>query len=305
MREGGHARCHHASTLTVDGADARVPALDPRRPTTRRARSPLILNFHGLGSNKEQQALYTGMNQQGGPGGLRGDHARRAPATVLRHWSFRRSPARRPDVAFVKAMLATTARARSASIRSACTSTGMSNGAIFATLLACALPGRLAAIAPVAGVNATKVCSRGHAARVACSRSTAPPIRSCRTPAALLLGTADRVARSACPRRSRSTTRSRRGPRSTAAALRPRPSSSPTTCSASALARLPDSAARSSSTGSWAVATRGRAPFAVRVRSSRPDHRVDRRHRPDARLLRRPPPPTARGCVADGVYAVR
>ena len=37
----------------------------------------------------------------------------------------------------------------------------MSNGAIFATALVCELPGRLAAIAPVAGVNSTKVCSSG------------------------------------------------------------------------------------------------------------------------------------------------
>ena len=39
--------------------------------------------------------------------------------------------------------------------------TGISNGAIFSTKLACALPGRLAAIAPVAGVNGTKVCGAG------------------------------------------------------------------------------------------------------------------------------------------------
>src|SRR6185369_1430495 len=36
----------------------------------------------------------------------------------------------------------------------------MSNGAMFSTLLACRLPGRLAAIAPVAGVNVTRVCGR-------------------------------------------------------------------------------------------------------------------------------------------------
>ena len=39
-------------------------------------------------------------------------------------------------------------------------STGISNGAMLSTLLACRLPGKLAAIAPVAGVNVTRVCPR-------------------------------------------------------------------------------------------------------------------------------------------------
>jgi polyhydroxybutyrate depolymerase len=37
----------------------------------------------------------------------------------------------------------------------------MSNGAIFSTVLACALPGRIAAIAPVAGVNGAPACAAG------------------------------------------------------------------------------------------------------------------------------------------------
>ena len=39
--------------------------------------------------------------------------------------------------------------------------TGISNGAMFSTVLACALPGRFAAIAPVSGVNATAACRAG------------------------------------------------------------------------------------------------------------------------------------------------
>jgi polyhydroxybutyrate depolymerase len=39
-------------------------------------------------------------------------------------------------------------------------STGMSAGGIFSTALACELPGTLAAIAPVAGINATQACPR-------------------------------------------------------------------------------------------------------------------------------------------------
>ena len=55
---------------------------------------------------------------------------------------------------------------------------------MFSTLLACALPGRLAAIAPVSGINATTVCAAGTPRASACSRSTAPPTRSCPTEAA-------------------------------------------------------------------------------------------------------------------------
>jgi polyhydroxybutyrate depolymerase len=55
--------------------------------------------------------------------------------------------------------------------------TGISNGAIFSTELLCALPGRLAAIAPIAGVNATKVCATGTPrASVIAFHGTADPI---------------------------------------------------------------------------------------------------------------------------------
>src|SRR5437764_10180427 len=51
--------------LSVDGADRAyllsIPeSYDPSK------RAPLILNFHGLGSNKEEQAIYSGMNQKAG-----------------------------------------------------------------------------------------------------------------------------------------------------------------------------------------------------------------------------------------------
>src|SRR4051794_32394888 len=67
--------CHRAATagtttqtLAVDGTERQYllsipPAYDPAQ------RAPLILNFHGLGSNKEQQSIYTGMNQRAGADG--------------------------------------------------------------------------------------------------------------------------------------------------------------------------------------------------------------------------------------------
>jgi polyhydroxybutyrate depolymerase len=129
---------------------------DSYDPSTR---APLILNFHALGSSKEEQALYTGMNQKAGAQGyvvITPD----GTGTDLRHWTFPPLPGSAADVAFVNALLATTARTLCIDPKRVY-ATGMSNGAVFSTALACALPGRFAAVAPVAGVNATKVCGRG------------------------------------------------------------------------------------------------------------------------------------------------
>jgi polyhydroxybutyrate depolymerase len=79
---------------------------------------------------------------------------------LVSHWSVPPLPDTKDDVDFVRAMLATTTR-------DLCIdpdrvyAAGMSNGAIFSTVLACELPGQFAAIAPVAGVNVEMPCRRG------------------------------------------------------------------------------------------------------------------------------------------------
>jgi polyhydroxybutyrate depolymerase len=156
--------CHRAATpglatrtLTVDGAEREyllsIPAsYDPA------TRAPLVLDFHGLGSDKEEQALYSGMTRKAGAAGyivITPDGT-----GTIRHWSLPPLPGGVADVDFVKQVLATTSRTLCIDTRRVY-ATGISNGAIFSTALACALPGRLAAIAPVAGVNGTKVCAAG------------------------------------------------------------------------------------------------------------------------------------------------
>jgi len=144
--------------VTVDGTQREyllsIPdGYDPSEP------APLLFDFHGLGSNMQQQALYSDLDSQGGalgyvvvtPNGQGG---------VLRRWSLRSPASANPDVTFVQRMLKATNRSLCID-RNRVFSTGISNGAMFSTLLACALPGRLAAIAPVAGVNATDVCRSG------------------------------------------------------------------------------------------------------------------------------------------------
>jgi polyhydroxybutyrate depolymerase len=144
--------------VTVDGTDREyllsVPTdYSPKRP------APLIFDFHGLGSDMHEQATYSRLDEQAGARGYvvitpdgQGEPTQR--------WSLVRAAGANPDVAFVQAMLTATNRALCIDARRVY-ATGISNGAMFSTVLACALPGRLAAIAPVAGVNATKVCDPG------------------------------------------------------------------------------------------------------------------------------------------------
>jgi len=126
---------------------------DPSRP------APLLFDFHGLASDMREQALYTGLGARGGARGYV-VITPNGQGEVLRHWSLDPSATTNPDLAFVRTMLSTANRTLCIDPRRVF-STGISNGAMFSTLLACALPGRLAAIAPVAGINATAVCDPG------------------------------------------------------------------------------------------------------------------------------------------------
>jgi polyhydroxybutyrate depolymerase len=92
------------------------------------------------------------------------------------HWSLPPLPGGTADVDFVKQMLRRTARSLCIDAKRVY-ATGISNGAIFSTKLACVLPGRFAAIAAVAGVNGTKVCgAAAHPTSVLAFHGTADPI---------------------------------------------------------------------------------------------------------------------------------
>jgi polyhydroxybutyrate depolymerase len=143
--------------LTVDGVD-REYRLSIPASYDGSTRVPLVFNFHGLGSNMDEQEFYSGLE---GAGRARGYVVvtPQGRGGLISHWSVPPLGDTKVDVDFAKAML--DAIERSLCIDSKRVySTGMSNGAMFATLLACRLPGRLAAIAPVAGVNVTRVCPR-------------------------------------------------------------------------------------------------------------------------------------------------
>jgi polyhydroxybutyrate depolymerase len=160
--------------VTVDGADREyllsVPAgYDDTKP------APLLFDFHGFTSSMQEQAVYTHLAEQGAQRGYvvitpngQGD--------VLRRWSLLPSAKVNPDVAFVQAMLRTTNRTLCINPRRIF-ATGISNGAMFSTVLACALPARFAAIAPVAGINGAPVCDPGTPrVNVLAFHGTADPI---------------------------------------------------------------------------------------------------------------------------------
>ncbi len=141
--------------ITVDGADRQYLLSIPDRYEGS-VSAPLVFDFHGLGSNMEEQSAYSQLAAKAGAKGFivitpdgRGD--------VARGWSIKPTIAANPDARFVKAMLTATQRALCIDPLRVY-ATGISNGAILSTVLACALPGRFAAIAPVAGVNGAPAC---------------------------------------------------------------------------------------------------------------------------------------------------
>jgi polyhydroxybutyrate depolymerase len=158
-------------TLTVDGV-AREYLLEVPASARPRTAAPLLFDFHGLGSNMTQQAAYSELNEKGGRAG---DVVITPNGTgTLKSW--KPPPIAQVDVTFVKAMLAKTESSLCID-RDRVYATGMSAGAIFSTTLPCALPGTFAAIAPVAGVNATKVCPVGTPrVSVVAFHGTADPI---------------------------------------------------------------------------------------------------------------------------------
>ncbi len=117
--------------------------------------SPLVFNFHGLGSSDVQQAGYSGLNAKAdaagfitvAPQGLSTESLSQA------HWNISLAPPETnepDDVGFVEDLL--DSLESELCIDSARVySTGMSNGAQMSVRLACSLSDRIAAIAPVAG----------------------------------------------------------------------------------------------------------------------------------------------------------
>jgi polyhydroxybutyrate depolymerase len=148
---GEAARTPGVTTETLTTADgAREYRLAIPEGYTGEKPRPLVLNFHGLGSNAEQQAVYSELEEKGparkyivitpqGSGGLR-------------FWNVLPELASPDDVGFTRAIIDEASTNLCIDTRRIY-ATGMSNGGGMSAYLGCNLGAELAAIAPVAGVN--------------------------------------------------------------------------------------------------------------------------------------------------------
>jgi len=132
-----------------------VPAsYDPRIPT------PVVLNFHGLTSNGFQQEFFSGMIGKSNEAGFIAVH----PEGIGNSWNAgvgccgSALSMNIDDVGFTGAML-DELEAQLCVNTQRVYATGMSNGGYMSHRIGCQLSNRIAAIAPVAGVNAVSGCA--------------------------------------------------------------------------------------------------------------------------------------------------
>lgn len=134
------------------------PSYDGSKPL------PVVLIFHGGGSNAEQMIRFCGLNEKSDEAGFLAVYPS-GTGVFLRMltwnggnccgYAMRNNV---DDVAFVRALLDDLAQVAKIDEKRVY-ATGMSNGAIISYLLASELSDRIAAIAPVAGPMGTKDCN--------------------------------------------------------------------------------------------------------------------------------------------------
>lgn len=171
-----------AGGVTREVARVVPPSYDATTP------HPLILNLHGFSSNIEQQELFSGLPQAAAARGYILLTPQAAPATL----SIRGEEIRAPywnmgltestvvadaqdDLAFLTELIDTTSSELCVD-QGRIYVTGNSNGAGMSVALACALPGRIAAIAPVSGVNLAAPCEDPEAVSVIAFHGDADPL---------------------------------------------------------------------------------------------------------------------------------
>lgn len=125
--------------------------------------TPVVLNFHGLTSNAAQQEAFSGMAAKADEAGFIAVH----PEGVAASWNGggccgEAGQTGVDDVGFVEDVLAELETMVCVD-RKRIYATGMSNGGFMSHRLACELSERLAAIAPVAGLNAASPCAPARA----------------------------------------------------------------------------------------------------------------------------------------------
>jgi polyhydroxybutyrate depolymerase len=160
-------------TLTVRGVTRsyRLAVPNRYRPTVP---TPLILLFHGSGSNAIQTSLYTQMPRRG----ARDGYLVATPDAIGGQWDLSVPGADTPDLAYVRALVATLS-ARYCVDSGRIYTAGISLGSEFAAIVGCTGSDRIAAIGLVAAEFLLRPCSGPRP--VIAFHGTADPIVPYRT----------------------------------------------------------------------------------------------------------------------------
>jgi polyhydroxybutyrate depolymerase len=142
-------------TIDVDGTERDyrlyVPAGLPAGPV------PLVLDIHGLGSNKEQQAAFSGWQAMADREHL----VVAAPQGINNQWDINPGAGNR-DVAFLRALIDGVQGERCLDV-SRTYSNGISMGGLMSSVLACSAPDQIAAVGLVSGIEWKPACEEAPA----------------------------------------------------------------------------------------------------------------------------------------------
>ena len=135
---------------------------------------PIIFNFHGYGSNMQEQMAYGNFR----PEADRDNFLVVAPngqSRGGRHWNLTSEPGLQNDVQMVSALL-DHLEATLCIDTNRVYSTGMSDGGAMTSVLACVMPNRFAAFAPVAVEVFVKGCGGTRSIAIEDFKGTADPV---------------------------------------------------------------------------------------------------------------------------------
>ncbi len=140
-------------SLTVGGVTRSYRLAVPARYRPGRP-APLILLYHGSGSNAIQTSLYTGMPERA----ARAGYIVATPDALGEQWHLSAPDAPNPDLAFTSALVDSLS-ARYCIDPARRYAAGISLGSEFAAIVACAVPHRIAAIGLVAAEFPLRPCT--------------------------------------------------------------------------------------------------------------------------------------------------
>jgi polyhydroxybutyrate depolymerase len=156
-------------SLSSNGVQRRYRLSVP--PGYRGEPMPLVFDFHGRGSNGNQQLLLSRMADGAEAHGMLSAH----PEGIDKQWNAGFCCGGADDVQFVRDMLEDIGRDYCLD-QHRIFATGMSNGGFFALRLACELPDRIAAVASVAGGLTQEPCKPSRPVPVLIIHGTADEV---------------------------------------------------------------------------------------------------------------------------------